>query len=1440
MRLRTLTLLICAMALGLTALSLPARAATPVAPPMFSPAEIIPADQIKGGMTGYGLSVFKGTKPERFNCTVIGVLRKWDFNADLIMIRITSGPVVTRKWGIIAGMSGSPIYFNGKLAGALAYAWSFSKEPIAGVTPIRQMAENFSPGAMPRPVSAGSLLQSPATAWLAGSTLVPRNGPLHIGGRAIERAQILFRRPAAASSDPHTMTLVPVATPLMVSGLSGGAIAELGKVLEPYGLAAMPGGGKSPVKLASQPKPGDAIGVQLVGGDIDLTAVGTVTYVNRGRILAMGHPFMGTGSIDLPIVNAYVHGILSNMESSFKLASAGDTIIGRWTQDRPWSLGGVLGQAAPTFPGAFSLWDKERGLHKQYRVRFGRHRQLTPILAAGVVGSAIDSIAPSGEGTLETDLTVAAQGLPVMHRKNIYSRPNGGGGDLLFVLLGGGGGSPTSDAMMLLDALENNSFGPVLPERVELRAIWTRERRAAAIEEARARVKRVRPGDRIPIEVLIQPWGKPKETQVIEVEVPRNAPPGRLQVGIAGGLAARAIKARLQISDPSPTNFAQEWDLYAKEEKNNDLLVEVALESSGLELNGRQLPNLPQFAVEVIQSANVSGVRVIRDHVRRTSDMPYVLSGGEVLSFIVETDEKEKAGRAPSVSAPSAEMGLPGGLLKGILESEGSEGEAIGEIRQVDEQDNEPDDAGASPSGEDAAATTPPEMPSWDEVSEVESQQAESTPGEKPTEQPKGKSILRSAGIWEDTLDKDFTKGKTFGTAVSTSGEVRLAPQARTLYSATDGLLWAEAADGRGNLYVGSWADGRVRRISSQGVASVVFISPDVAVQSLAFDAAGNLYAGTAPSGTIYRITAQGRASEFAHLPAPYIWALLADEKGLLAATGPEGKLFRIGADGKPQLLFQAPDRFVIALAAGPQGVVYAATYPKGKIYRITGDKVEPFYETVAGVTALSLAVDQAGNLIVGTSPEGRVIVVDPQGKSRLLYRSPERHIFALRPAPDGSVYAATGPRGRIYRLLPDGNAEVVWEAKVGHVLAMVENAGVLQANLAGARQIIDLDLTGGSDGTFVSQVFDASGPSKWGQLRWQADMPEGTSLTLQTRSGNTGYPDATWSDWSAPYPNPTGENITSPDARYLQYQATLRSTNAQRPALREVETFYMTHNRPPELKLLAPVQSPLWSGKKSIKWSATDPDKDTLAYEVFYSGDQGKTWTKIEEPVKKEEKPAEAPATTPAPAEAAATEPAEKTEKPTAQGAETNATAEPAEAAGATEEKGEKRAEPAEDTTTTTTPPKAAAERPAPTPMKATSMTWDTTKVTDGVYIIRVVASDRQSSPEGGLSDTRVTEPFRIDNTPPTIQLEKAKEPVAPPTKVAVSDSGTYVASVEYRVDKGDWKGAVAEDGIYDAQSEAALIAAAELPAGQHTLQLRARDGVGNEATGEVKYSKP
>ncbi|HEU4753818.1 MAG TPA: SpoIVB peptidase S55 domain-containing protein, partial [Armatimonadota bacterium] len=210
--------------------------------PLISPEDMLTVDQVRPGMKGYGRSVFEGTKIETFHVTVLGVLRKMDFGGDMVLIRIDDGPPVTTGSGVSQGMSGSPIYVDGKLIGALAFAWPFAKQPVAGVTPISQMLENYRPGSTPAPAVART------------GDLKPQDGPLRLDGQLFAKATVVPERGLVPAGAGGTMYLTPVATPVMISGMGRMGLDDLRKRLGRYGAVVAPGPGKMDLPEGEKPK----------------------------------------------------------------------------------------------------------------------------------------------------------------------------------------------------------------------------------------------------------------------------------------------------------------------------------------------------------------------------------------------------------------------------------------------------------------------------------------------------------------------------------------------------------------------------------------------------------------------------------------------------------------------------------------------------------------------------------------------------------------------------------------------------------------------------------------------------------------------------------------------------------------------------------------------------------------------------------------------------------------------------------------------------------------------------------------------------------------------------------------------------------------------------------------------------------------------------------
>jgi sugar lactone lactonase YvrE len=1440
---------------------------------LISPDEMLSVDQVRPGMKGFGKSVFEGTKIERFNVTVLGVLKKIDFGGDMILIRIDDGAPVTSGAGVSAGMSGSPIYIGDKLIGALAFAWSFAKQPVAGVTPIAQMLENYRPGSAPPPPSVAQ-----------SGDLSPEGGPLKLDGKLFARATVVPDRgfvPAAAGS---TLYMTPVATPVLVSGMGRPGLDGFKQRLGRYSAMVMPGPGKTDLPPAERPKlePGAAVGVQMLGGDVDATAIGTVTYIKGDHVLAFGHPFFGLGTIDMPMTTAYIHGIISSQEVSFKLGSPVET-VGHITQDRNWSIGGRQGEPAKTVQAEFVISDSDRGVKRDYHVQAAVHRDLTPMLLYQSLMNAVSSVSPPSSGTTRGTVEIWPKGMAPIKRENVFSV---GERRSQFEELFGDpmAGMPLAEMLQILQVLETNNFGPVPVERLKVTVEVSEKRRTASIERAYADRKRVKPGEKVKVGVVIRPVEGPKEVREFEVEIPRNIPGGRLLIGVSSGSSADRVRQYMQITKPPAKTLAQLVGQITNREQNNDLTIEMAQPVMGVAVSGREFPNLPSVVVEVLTGANPSGARQIRTHTLQTHSLPWVLSGGQLLALQVDADEKDKTGAGQALGATG--LGGISSLLDLFRIGLGAGGDFTGDISSDDGTTDGEDAAGdvsvlqgvsrnpfgvagkppAARTGSASATPAPdePMMPSFEELQRLLTGDEDVTLGSEGGEVTTvRKGIGRGPGVWRMRAAKDFQGGKLDGVLVSSRGELALAPQASPLLASPERFFWAQTTDRAGNVYAGGWLDGSIVKIDPAGKLSRFWDNEEeIAITALTGDPDGTLFAAAEPSGTVYRVDASGKSAVLCRLPNQRVWALKRSGDALYAGTGSEGNLYRIGMDGKVSLVFTAPDRHVFALADDGKGTLYCGTYPRGKVFRVREGKVEPVYE-LPSATVTALACDGKGNLYVGTSPKASVIKITPAGDVTTLFQAKEKHVFSLLADEDGSVFAAVGGQGRVYRISPDRTVSTLWDPQAAYVLSLSrDGSGNLYATTAGPTQIVRLGARAGGSGTFTSTVLNAGNVARWGAVRWTGP---GEGVQIETRSGNTAYPDATWSGWSIPYTRAAGEPLSSPAGQYLQYRVVLKSgEKTPAPSLRNLEMFYRARNRAPEVALKSPSSGEVLSGTRAVRWTAKDPDADRMKFDIYYAKEGSEKWVKIgsrsskpdeEETLEGETSEARLP-TAPQLAQAsvrpASAVPLQGPKRPvtaakrrTGKRGDTPNTilhpssfrlhpSRPVQAgiAGSSQVPGALGG----SVTVTLGADNASDAGESGLLGEGPSLNWNTRAVPDGRYRLKVVASDAPTSPDEPATGEALSEWVQVDNTAPRLVSPlPARGATGFPKEIPVKDEGAYVASAEYRIDGGEWNAAAAVDGIFDSPEETLRIDAGPLKPGRHVLEVRMRDAAGNEATAKM-----
>ena len=622
----------------------------------------------------------------------------------------------------------------------------------------------------------------------------------------------------------------------------------------------------------------------------------------------------------------------------------------------------------------------------------------------------------------------------------------------------------------------------------------------------------------------------------------------------------------------------------------------------------------------------------------------------------------------------------------------------------------------------------------------------------------------------------------------------------------------ALAADG--SLYAATSPEGRIYKIDSSGKGTPFFDPEDKYIWSLAFDAQGNLYAGTGEKGLIYKITPDGKGARFYATKATHVIALTFDQNGqLLAGTEGPGRLFRVDSNGKAFLLLDSTHQEIRAIRFDPQGNIYLAALtgrttstsqppPPSTTETPATSAREPIPTVTTEVTAI--AVVDTGGASVGAAEaparedrrggRGAIYRIRPDGLWDILWESAEDSPYDLTLDPAGALIVGTGRNGKLYSLSGEPTtATLLMQAGAqqvtgfgrdskGHVLYATSNPG----------KVFRLSPQRSTEGTYTSVVRDAQTVADWGTLSWRASLPAGARVDVFTRSGNTATPDDTWSGWSGPYAVSTGEEIKSPNARYLQWKAVL-SGKSQSPVLTSVSAAYVQRNlRPkvtsltvhpsgtvfqkpyptgdpdiagfddqaPDRRILSATPSPgantsalgrraYQRGLQTFVWRAEDANDDELRYEILYRREGETAWKSLK------------------------------------------------------------------------------------SNLEEAIFVWDTTSVPNGTYVVKVVASDEASNtPGAALQGELESSAFDIDNGPPSVVVTNSRPSNGRTTiQFDVRDEWSSISKVEYSLDAQRWQVVYPRDGIFDGRTEQFELTLDNADAAKGLI-IRAYDAKNNSAT--------
>lgn len=1386
----------------------------------LDPKEYFPVSQVRPGMVGYGLTVFRGVKIEKFQVRVISVMPQQNSGRPLILVMMSGGPITDRHANIIAGMSGSPVYINGRLLGAVAYGDSGPKEPVGMITPIEDMVDSLDPMLPAKP-------SFPFTAPAGG-----------VDGTYAEL-------PAMSSA-----RLLPV----FASGFGARSLGRLNEWLKPYGITAMSGpgagggGGEAPgyFPKGASLAPGGAIAVSLMQGDVDVTAIGTVTYRRGDKILAFGHPFLQIGPTEYPASTAYIHDVFSSTTRSYKMGSPIKTVA-TIQQDQPFAVGGLVHRLPHMIPLTVHVTDRNTGRRHDFHMQMVNHPVLTPGLVVSGTQEVVDRLrAFPGDAMATVKMTVYPEGMPPITRTNTVFDP------------GSIGTASTGDVLEAMALLSRNPFQPILIKKVDIAVDIHNGHNTANVERAWIEKDKVEPGETITIQAVIKPYMGRPETRTLKVKIPENSPNGQAQVVVFGGQTGYG---RIAIGSPagggvtasaSVANVKQLMAKFVERERNDDLGVRVLMPGTVVTVDGQRLSGLPDSIADVMKSTKSSSTRLERDELRLTERVPYVLSGQQMLVVNIERKNAvEKSGAASTttstttsatVSSDSSDDSSDTGVaayasdLQPALAAFG-----LGGLARYAETQKPPAKDAPKPTEPKPAADKPGNAKPAD-AKPADAKPADAKPDEADADKD-GKGPGRLASMWKQATKTQFETGDLTGVSVSSTGDVLLTPKLVAVADVKRPYIWSVLPMGDGSTLVGTGHGGEILRVAADGKTTVYADTDELEIQSLAHEALGRVYAGTSPNGRILVVRPDGTTLPYFETGERFVFAMATAADGTLyAATGPHGKIFVIAPGAKGRELCTLPETNVVSLALAADGSLLAGTSPDGLVYRVTpkGDATVVYDAPEANVNAV--ASDAAGNVYAATSPAGKVYRILPNGRAETLLDKPDNTVLSLVAQPDGVVYAAGGKK--LYRIAPDKTVTSMDNDDQNQLVALaMAPDGTLRAGSANTGVLYRVETA--KTGTYLSPVHDADPRAVWGRLEWQADVPQGASLAVETRTGGVSQPDKTWSAWSAPITSAMGAPITSPAARFVQYRATFRAAaDGGSPILHWLSMRYLTDNRPPTVKFTDPKEADLWSGKKTVKWTGADPDSDQLNYTLYASSDDGATWKTLNTAAEAKDT-AVKPAPKDVPTAPAADDPASKAKKE----------ARDAETMKQVDAELEKYPDLSPDMKTAVQQTSASAlkasakdvipeEKAANDNLTKSSYSWDTASMPDGVYKLKVVATDKASNPATPLSAEDVSMGLRVVNAKPKVTITEKDTKIGADLTVALSgDARTVLADivrVSYRVDKGTWMSAIAADGIFDSPSEGWKIVTDALTKGDHTIEVKATDEADNFASATTKVTIP
>ncbi len=589
--------------------------------------EFFKLEDLRPGMKGTGMTCYEGSRPEEFQVEILGILRGISPGTNAVLARFSGSPL--DKTGIFEGMSGSPVFIDGKLLGAIAFSYSFAKEPIGGINPITQMIDAFNEKADPLP--GGKVILKKNMLW---------NYQLKQSGE-LEDFRDLFVTPndtglllKPAAYGGHS--LVPINTPLSMGGFDAKTLRAFAPRFRSMGMSTLQGiGGANPIELAEAVEesgsmmlePGSNIVVPLVRGDLDVSAGGTVTHIDGNKIYAFGHGMLDLGFTELPMHKGRAITVFPSLQSSFKILEMKE-IVGAVRQDRGMGIFGVLGEKPRMVPLQIHL-TTSRGMKRELRYELARDAFLTPLLVnLAVYNSIVASERTQGVVTLKIEGRISIKGEPAIELHNRFSSD-----------------SSAPNAASLSIAIPVNyimaaGYENLDLEKIEIEISVQEDDRAAILDSIRFSNTEAKVGEFLDLEVSYKKANGEVIRNNYPIKIPPNISPGALILLVADGTTLMSMDDREEGENLVPRDLTQLVKFINNLRKNDHLYVRFYRQESGAVVRGEGLPGLPPSILSILKSERKAGsMNSIKTSTLMEYELPttdYVVTGSRALSLMIK------------------------------------------------------------------------------------------------------------------------------------------------------------------------------------------------------------------------------------------------------------------------------------------------------------------------------------------------------------------------------------------------------------------------------------------------------------------------------------------------------------------------------------------------------------------------------------------------------------------------------------------------------------------------------------------------------------------------------------------------------------------------------------------------------------------------------------